>query len=107
MCIRDRLGNARHARRARRGRRARARSAGGHLRTQCWRTVFGAAQESPARMRARADRDLGRLLALGTCALPVPRLVVLARAWAADARAQGLHSDGRWLGRIATAAWSI
>ena len=73
-------------------------------RTQRRRAVPRAAHESRAGARARADRDLGRLLALGTRAFQVSRVVVLARARAADARAQGLHSDRRWLGRVAAAA---
>ena len=68
---------------------------------------LGLLQQSRARARARADRDVGRLLALGTRAVQIPRVVVLARAWAADARAQGLHSDRRRLGRIAAAARRI
>ena len=50
--------------------------------------------------RARADRDLGGLLAVGAGAVQVPGVVVLARAWSADARDQGLRSHRRWLGGL-------
>src|SRR6185436_15889313 len=75
--------------------------------TQRRRTIPGTAHESHACARTRADRDVGGLLALGAGAFPLSGVVVLACAWTPDARAQGIHTDWRRVGRFAAAAWCI
>ncbi len=65
---------------------------------------LGLLSQPLAGARARAGGDVRRVLALGTRAVQVSRVVVLARARAAHARAEGLRAHRRWLGGPAAAA---